>query len=76
VRTIHRRDGHLGWDRDLEPVVEVASRDPDGSWRSVIHRDLQARLRLEALGVEIGLDEVFARVEFTEQEAPRASGEA
>jgi len=58
------------------PVVEVASRDPDGSWRSVIHRDLQARLRLEALGVEIGLDEVFARVEFTEQEAPRASGEA
>jgi len=47
-----------------KPVVEVASRNDDGSWRSVIHRGLDARLRLDALGVEIGLDEVFARVAF------------
>jgi Uma2 family endonuclease len=44
-----------------EPVVEVASPNPDGSWRSVFHRGLEARLRLDALEVEIGLDEIFAR---------------
>lgn len=25
--TIHHRDGHFGWDRDLEPVIEVTSGD-------------------------------------------------
>lgn len=55
------------------PVVEVASRDPDGSWRSVVHRDLEARLRLETLGVEIGLEEVFARVEFAPPAEPRST---
>lgn len=45
-----------------QPTVEVASRDPDGTWRSVIHRSLDARLRLPALDVDIGLDEIFARV--------------
>lgn len=44
------------------PTVEVASRDPDGTWRSVIHRELGARLRLETLDVDIGLDQIFARV--------------
>jgi acetamidase/formamidase len=24
MRTLHHRDGHLGWDRDLEPVAEIA----------------------------------------------------
>lgn len=47
-----------------EGGVEVASPDPDGTWRSVVLRRLDARLRLEALGVEIGLDEVFQRVTF------------
>ncbi len=47
-----------------EPVVEVASRDDDDSWRSVIHRGLDARLQLNALGVEIDLAEIFARVTF------------
>ena len=54
-----------------KPVVEVASRNDDDSWRSVIHRGLDARLRLDALGVEIGLEEVFARVAF----APAATAE-
>jgi hypothetical protein len=45
-----------------EPIVEISSPDPGGSWRSVIHRGLDARLRLDAIGAEIGLDEVFARV--------------
>jgi Uma2 family endonuclease len=44
------------------PTVEVASRDPDGTWRSVVQRDLGARFRLEALELDIGLEEVFARV--------------
>jgi Uma2 family endonuclease len=47
-----------------EAGAEVASRNDDGSWRSLIHRGLDARLRLDALGVEIGLDEIFARVTF------------
>ena len=47
-----------------QPVVEVASRAADGSWRSVIHRGLEGRAQLPALGVEIGLDEIFARVTF------------
>jgi Uma2 family endonuclease len=47
-----------------KPVVEVASRSDDGSWRSTIHRGLDGHLRLDALGVEIGLEEVFARVTF------------
>jgi Uma2 family endonuclease len=48
-----------------QPVVEVASRAADGSWRSVIHRGLEGRAQLPALGIEIGLDEIFARVTFT-----------
>ncbi len=56
----------------IEPVAEVASRADDGSWRSVLHRGLDARLRLDALGVELGLDEIFARVTF----APASSAQA
>ncbi len=48
-----------------EAGAEVASRNDDGSWRSLIHRGLDARLRLDALGVELGLDEIFARVTLT-----------
>jgi len=46
------------------PVVEVASPAPDGSWRSVVHRGLEARMTLEALDAGIGLEEIFARVAF------------
>jgi Uma2 family endonuclease len=52
-----------------EPVVEVASPNPDGSWRSVFHRGLEARLRLDALEVEIGLGEIFARTEVAQPQA-------
>ena len=47
-----------------EAGAEVASRADDGSWRSVIHRGLDDRLRLDALGVELGLAEIFAQVTF------------
>lgn len=46
------------------PTVEIASPDSDGAWRSIIHRGLEARLRLEALDVEMGLEEMFARIDF------------
>ena len=55
-----------------EPGVEVCSRATDGSWRSVIHRGLEGHAQLPALGIEIGIDEIFARVTFT----PAARAEA
>jgi Uma2 family endonuclease len=63
------------------PTVEVASRDPDGTWRSVIHRSLDARLQLAALDLDIGLDEIFARVALSPASsepspAPPSSAEA
>ena len=43
-------------------MVEVClAQTDDGSWRSVIHRGLDARLRLDVMSVEIGLDEVVTR---------------
>jgi Uma2 family endonuclease len=57
-----------------QPVVEVASRDHDSSWRSVIHRGLDARMELTALVVEIELDEVFARVMFAPASPAPAGG--
>jgi Uma2 family endonuclease len=47
-----------------EGGVEVTSPNEDGTWHSVILRELNDRLELTALKVEIGLDEVFARVAF------------
>jgi Uma2 family endonuclease len=47
-----------------EGGVEVTSPNADGTWRSVILRNLGDRLELGALQMEIGLDEVFARVAF------------
>jgi Uma2 family endonuclease len=55
-----------------EVGVEVASPDPAGGWRSVILRRLEDCLQLPALNVEIGLDEVFARV--TLGRSPDATG--
>ena len=57
-----------------EPAAEVASRADDGSWRSVVHRGLDDRVQLQALGIEIGLDEIFARVTFApaSADAPEA----
>ena len=49
-----------------EPVVEVASWQEDGSWRSVIHRGLEAVAAIPALGIELPCHEIFARVDFAE----------
>lgn len=47
-----------------EPVVEVTSWQEDGSWRSVIHRDLNAVAVLPVLEIELPCREIFARVDF------------
>ncbi len=59
-----------------EPTVEVASLEADGTWRSVIQHGLEGTRRLEALGVEVGLDEVFARVTFAAPPAALPAAEA
>ena len=55
------------------PILEVATRDDDGSWRSLLHQGLDARLCLDGLGVEVGLDEIFARVTFAPASPARAA---
>jgi Uma2 family endonuclease len=60
---------HLVLIDQFKPVVEVSTRSDDGSWRSVIQRGLEGRAQLTALGIEIGLDEIFARVDFASAEA-------
>jgi Uma2 family endonuclease len=47
-----------------EPVIEVASWQEDGTWRSVIHRDLDARIALPATSLELPAREIFGRVIF------------
>jgi Uma2 family endonuclease len=59
-----------------EGGVEVTSPNADGTWRSVILRDLSDRLELPALKVEIGLQEVFARVAFPGSTAGSGAADA
>jgi Uma2 family endonuclease len=55
--------------------AEVATRD-GAVWRSVFLRDAEARLRLEAPGVELGLVEALAGVELTGAAGAAAAGGA
>jgi Uma2 family endonuclease len=61
----------------MYPDVVVACGDiagkADGTWQSVILRDLRDRLELTALKLEIGLEEVFARVAFPATKSGSAS---
>ena len=41
-------------------AIELAEREPDGSWRSRHYRGLDASLPLAALGLELALAEVYA----------------
>lgn len=47
-----------------EPRVELYSREADGSWRSVYLSGLEAVARIEALGVELGLAEIYDEIPF------------
>jgi Uma2 family endonuclease len=59
-----------------EGGVEVTSPNADGTWQSVILRDLGDRLELTALNVEIGPEEVFARVAFPGSTAGSGAADA
>jgi Uma2 family endonuclease len=59
-----------------EGGVEVTSPNPDSTWRSVILRDLNDRLGLSALKVEIHLEEVFAHVAFRAATAGAGAADA
>lgn len=48
----------------VEPRIEVYSRQADGSWRYDPASGLNAIARLEAIGCELRLADVYARVEF------------
>jgi Uma2 family endonuclease len=55
------------------PEAEVATADGE-VWRSVVLRDASASLRLDSLGLDMPLAEVFAGVDLTVQE--RQAGQA
>jgi Uma2 family endonuclease len=59
-----------------EAGVEITSPNADGTWQSVIVRSLGERLQLPALNLEIGLEEVFARVAFPGSTARSAAPDA
>jgi Uma2 family endonuclease len=49
-----------------EPMVEVFFRQGDGTWQLTPVRGREATVRLQSLGVELRLAEVYERVEFAE----------
>jgi Uma2 family endonuclease len=44
-------------------TVEVATREPDGTWRSAVVEGLDRALELPALGLSVPLAEIYAEVE-------------
>jgi len=54
MRTLHHRDGHLGWDRDLPPVAEVV---PGEEVELVLHDCFAGQLGPDATAADVaGLD--------------------
>lgn len=47
-----------------EPTVEVATREPDGTWRSAVVEGLDRRIELPALDLSVPLAEIFADISF------------
>ena len=54
---------HLLYIKPLAPYVEVCTREDDRSWRSVIHGELDALIRLQALDIEFRLGELYVGLE-------------
>lgn len=50
--------------RQKQPVVEVFRRRDDGSWLYRVHEGMEAIARLDSIGVELALAEVFAGITF------------
>lgn len=63
---------HLVYVADDRPRVEVATRQPDGSWRSVFHEQLDDVMRLDALAVEMPLSAIYDGVDLPADAAPSA----
>lgn len=63
---------HLVYVAQDRPRVEVASRQPDGSWRSVFHERLSDTMRLDALAVEMPLSAIYEGVNLPADAAPSA----
>ena len=55
---------HLVYVAEDRPRVEVATRQADGSWRSLFHESLDDVMRLDARAVEMPLSAVYEGVEF------------
>jgi hypothetical protein len=51
---------HLVYVDAARVEVEIATRSPDGRWWSVFAHGLAERLRLEALGIDLALADVYA----------------
>lgn len=43
-----------------EPLVEILTREPDGTWRSRLVRGLDVALKVEPLGLELSLAGIYA----------------
>lgn len=65
---------HVLVDQD-RPRVEVLSRTEDGRWELSFATGLDASLKIDALGVEIPLREVYDRVEFPPPQPPIGASE-
>lgn len=52
------------------PRVEVFTRNPEGRWELDFATGLDASLKIEAIGVEIPLREIYDRVEFPPPKSP------
>lgn len=46
------------------PRIEVFTRQPDDTWRHEVVKELEATLALPAIGCELRLADIYARVEF------------
>jgi Uma2 family endonuclease len=56
------------------PRVEVFFRQPDGTWRYSVAAGLESAARLDSIGVELPLSEVYSDVEFQEPKRRPESG--
>lgn len=58
----------------MEPRIEVYSRQGDGSWRYDVATGLEASITLPAVNCVLPLADVYARVEFPPQSSPLQQG--
>ncbi len=52
------------------PLIQIYERQTDDSWRYSLHQGMEATIALSAIGAELRLTDVYARVEFPQTELP------